>query len=70
MCLMVVFVRVRNRKSAENSSRGIRPWLGQHFASGENSRGDGQREPASYKEAKETSSEKDAKVEISAIKAD
>lgn len=50
MCL-IVFIRVRNRKSAENYPCGIRLWLRQHFANGKNSHCNRHRKPPSYEEA-------------------
>lgn len=58
MYLTIIFVRIRDRKSKETYPSGIRPWLEQNFANEDDIHSNGYRKPSSYKEAKQTSSEK------------
>lgn len=51
MCI-IVFVRLRDRRSAErNHPRGIRSWLRLYFSNDESNHGDGQLEPPSFENA-------------------
>ena len=58
MYLMIIFVRIRDRKSKEAYPTGIRPWLEQNLANEDDIHSNGHLQPPSYKEAKQTSSEK------------
>ncbi len=58
MYLMIIFVRIRDRKSKETYPSGIDPWLEQNLANEDDIHSNGHRKPPSYNKAKHTSSEK------------
>ena len=54
---LIIFIRIRDRKSKETCPSGRGPWLEQNFNK-DDIRSNGHWEPPSYKEAKQTSDEK------------